>query len=64
MLKKCKQRIEADATDQWTNDVLARVEDCVDFVAAESWCHSNCLLRFNQNKALEKIVEPKSGRKT
>ena len=36
---------------------------CVDFVAAESRYHSNCLLRFNQNKASEKINEPKSGRK-
>ena len=43
--------------------MLARVEDCVDFVAAESRYHSNCLLRFNQNKASEKINEPKSGRK-
>ena len=60
MLKKCKQRIEADATDQWAIDVLARVEDCVDFVAAESRYHSNYLLRFNQNKASEKIDEPKS----
>ena len=63
MLEKCKQRIEADATDQWAVDALARVEDCVDFVAAESRYHSNCLLRFNQNKASEKIDEPKSGRK-
>ena len=63
MLKKCKQRIEADVTYQWAIDVLARVEDCVDLVAAESRYHSNCLLRFNQNKASEKIDEPKSGRK-
>ena len=27
MLEKSKQRIEADAADQWTVDVLARVED-------------------------------------
>ena len=63
MLKKCKQRIEADVTYQWAIDVLARVEDCVDLVAAESRYHSNCLLRFNQNKPSEKIDEPKSGRK-
>ena len=63
MLQKCKQRIKADVTDQWAIDVLARVEDCFDFVAAESRYHSNCLLRFNQNKASEKIEEPKSGRK-
>ena len=64
MLEKCKQRIEADATDQWAVNVLARVEDCVDFVATQSRYHFNCLLRFNQNKASERIDEPKSGRKS
>ena len=42
MLEKCKQRIEADATDQWAVDVLARVEDCVDFVEAERRHHTKC----------------------
>lgn len=39
MLKKCKERIETDDKDQWAIDVLARVEDCIDFVAAESRYH-------------------------
>ena len=61
--EECKQRMEADATDQWAIDVLARVEDCADFVVAESWYHSNCLLRFNRNKTSDKINKPTSGRK-
>ena len=63
MIKKCRQRLQTDVADEWAIDVLARVEDCVDFVAAESQYHSNCLLRFNQNKASQKLGEPKSGRK-
>ena len=63
ILKRCKQRIEADATGQCPVNVLARLEDCVNFVAAEKQYHFNCLLRFIQNKASEKIDEPKCGRK-
>ena len=63
MIKRCRQRIEEDSTDQWAIDVLSSVEGCVDFVAAESSYHSNCLLRFNQNKEPQKKNEPKRGRK-
>ena len=63
MMKRCRQRIEEDSTDQWAIDVLSRVEGCVDFVAAESRYHSNCLLRFNQNKEPQKKNKPKRGRK-
>ena len=62
-MKRCRQRIEEDSTDQWAIDVLSRVEGCVDFVAAESRYHSNCLLRFNLNKEPQKKSEPKRGRK-
>ena len=36
MMKRCRQRIEEDSTDQWAIDVLSRVEGCVDFVAVKS----------------------------
>ena len=63
MLKKCKKRLEVDVEDKWAIDVLASVEDCADFVAAESRYHSNCFVRFNRDKTAEKVENPRSGRK-
>ena len=59
----CQERMKEDVEDKWAIEVLARVNDCSDFVAAGSRYHVNCYARFSSQRDVVKVQNSKGGRK-
>lgn len=53
---RCEERMKENSEDQWALEVLVRVNDCSDFVAAEGRYHVHCYVRFTPEEI------PKRGR--
>ena len=55
--------MKKDVEDEWAIEVLAPVNDCSDFVAAESRYHVNCYARFSSQRNAGKVENSQAGRK-
>ena len=60
---RCEERMRENAEGEWTIEVIARVNDCSDFVAAESRYHVNCYARFSCQRDAKKVENSQAGRK-
>jgi len=54
--KYCTDRLREDSGNEWAQAVLARVEGCIDLVAAEARYHSSCYLLFSSTASSSKAV--------
>ena len=59
---RCEVHMRENMEDQWALEVLGRVKDCSDFVAAEGHYHVNCYARFCSQRDLKKTENTQAGR--
>lgn len=56
-LDMSEKRLNSNPNDEWALKVKARINDCIDFVAAETRYHHNCQLRYWMGKPLKEEGE-------